>query len=384
MNSLIETTITPVSQVYYVKLKTLTPVHVGGAAENFWQKDIDVRIEQGKIERFNYETALRRNPKLIESLIAKGWDMTQIYPHLKTEEDILQTFELPYSSFELTKNDSIRTFYRNGLGQVILPGSAIKGFIRGILIKKLLPHNQRPDEATLRNILGTINNNLMHYLQVGDAVVPTTRIYGSKILSLRHYGDQLGFGWKHDRSGSIPQFEINKFNHPFECIPPNTELVFRMAFVQKGKHFDKIKALNTKALFLDEQKPMKNFLTMIRNHTQQQADKQVAYIKHFLENSDNLEEKEALEKAYNTLATNSQSGATLFRLGGGVGFHSIIGDWKSNDYTAYTKEGIKQVDKHNRGKAAKTRRLAVWEAGGKTQLAPMGWLYVERTSRTPL
>jgi CRISPR type III-A-associated RAMP protein Csm5 len=188
-----------------VKIKTLTPVHIGSGREltrdiEFLKMGEEIGIvDEKKVlsiigeENIPLWVSMIENQKpLLEYLLDRK-------PNLKVEE--MSSRHMPLFSNNFNRIKTLKEQLIDGMGHPLIPGSSLKGAIRtaifNILVNKL-GKNWREDELTLRygkfsdkNIQSQIfgndpNHDFMRFLKIGDALFKPDSLIAMSVLSMNY------------------------------------------------------------------------------------------------------------------------------------------------------------------------------------------------------
>lgn len=192
-----------------VKLKTLTPVHIGSGRElardvEFlqWNNEIGVIDEKKTLEIIGEEN-IGTWVAIIESQEPLLNYLTTIKKNLKLMDVCKYTMPLYANKYSQTR--TLKEQLRNGTGKPYIPGSSIKGAIRTALLNiflEKLQRNWREDE--LKNKRGNFsdkavqsiifgkdpNHDFMRFLKTGDALFSNDSMIVLSVLSLNYLNGQ--------------------------------------------------------------------------------------------------------------------------------------------------------------------------------------------------
>lgn len=391
---------------YKMEIRTLSPVHVGMGQEKNYLRGLDFVVDDSKIKILNNSALLQELQQLsqIQSLTSKlatgKYQEIEplLKPHLRKEGIVAQEYALYGNPKEDIKRQMV-----TGLGQTIVPGSSVKGAIRSILLADLKKkYGKQKDEKAL---LGRIDDNLMRFIRVTDIVFKNDdkRIYPTKIFS--GDGDPLsnkgGEGqWKHAFSGGHEaKFKIEGFESYYEAIKsgstgsltiqlggslPEKLSLFATSSTQK-KDGLLPNVVNYKTVL--HNKKMLDILSIIRSHTKIYIEKEIEYYTKF--NNDFMGQA-IINRLKKYLDDNESSNSCVLRVGAGVGFHSITGNWQdvSDDHFSswVLDDGSVELKDKSLSKTqsrlrkknqifAKTRKIAITQnAQNQFLLFPMGFI----------
>jgi hypothetical protein len=198
-------------------------------------------------------------------------------------------------------------------------------------------------------------------------------------------------GWKHRLQGNTDaNFKTNGFVFAFECLAPGSS----------GKLKVRVNSSDLKSSYEERLKKQRNYrpdlaphalavlgeglpglLKLVNAHTLKHLQREIAWLQKF-------EADDALLDCYRELLAQAQdqpAGSAILRVGFGVGYHSITGDWKYPDHNLSLK------DKHQSGKHAgkafaKSRKVLFEKsrAGSDFVFWPMGFVRLQISADTYL
>ena len=320
--------------------------------------------------------------------------------------------------------NEIRRFYRTGAGNYALPGTSLKGAIRSVFLAELknqaeysnsLGRSRQKDE--LGELMGNITNNLMRFIQVGDVDFtrrPTVDIRRTKVFSAdsstkdhgeegkwKHGNTSFNGDSKHSSVFADSRYGQDGFVTFYETLIPDKHQLPPSLTVRLGSHLPHELGRHAIGTYIDNgiKKPnVPNYeellaersgewlLKTIRAHTHQYLTREKAYFGKF-ENADLDKLKPVQDRLDALIKQNKEPDSCLLRVGAGVGFHSITGDWQDRSQKDHTQswidpqgnESVNSVprEKHKRLKNqifAKTRKFAFEQVTGGIDFALMGFV----------
>ncbi len=348
------------------KLKILTPVHIGVSGEKNHSEGLDyiylndtIYILDSKklintippYELANAATKKNGVKKLLESKRIKCEDVSS---HIIKAKNL--------------KGREIKAQIRNGFGKPYLPGSSLKGALRSMLV-----HHYKNDRGgnTLDedDAFGHIENSILRFLQVYDTHFSKIGIYNSAIMSLK--SDDSGFteGWKKKRTENVYQFTPYGMTTIYESLLPGDQSEVNIDFKSDFyNEFDRNQMPNNfRGLFPDQFH--EKLLPMIRSYTKTHLDREKQFVEKYFTQS-----KEMVLSIFSWLSELNDTDAAVLRVGAGVGFHSITGDWKYKDHT---DTGFSSGRKKN-----KTRKFAFTTTKNDYHLWPMGFVLISKNEES--
>lgn len=337
---------------YPIELEVITPLSVGAGNDNEWVKGLDFVQKEGKVYVID-----------MQKLAAAGVDvesLTQLF--LKNDNDGISQLlgnkivELSRYVFDLpAKTDNnIRTFLRTQFyDKPMVAGSSIKGSIRSALFNYLRTTEEKNDE-----VFGTMKDgtDFMRFVRIGDVEMPSTILVNTKIFNLKGHGTEWLGGWKHFMNKTTGSYNPIGFNTLYECVAPGGKGLGNISMAANAfsllEEFGKGKSpyANKKRTLLNE--PIKRLFQVINNVTREYLGKERDFFeKYSAERSD-----EVLDCIDSLLSMIPDDGSCcVLKMSAGVGFHSITGDWRFDDYD---KTGLWTDPKHAGKKKYKSRKIA--------------------------
>lgn len=323
---------TALNKKYYIRFSPLTPLCVGTGNEGDWVKGADYVVDKRNKKVYVIDLGLVQQEGIdlqrVTDLFLKG-DNDGIVTILgnKIGKTAKYIFDLPCDS-----DNNIKTFERSQLlNKPLVPGSSLKGAIRSALFNYL-----RDNEANNEAVFGNMKEgtDFMRFIQVGDIVLPQTRLFNTKIFNLQGHGMELEGGWKH--AGRMTSYDFNSlgFNTLYECVATGdigygTISLCSIPFQALSRnpnvhmpHEEKKRGIlngNLHSLFAIINQVTKSYLQRERHFFDEFP---AEYSDEIIECIDYLLEK--------IPADNS---CCLLKMSAGSGYHAITGAWKYNDFT---------------------------------------------------
>ncbi len=319
-----------------VKLKTLTPVHIGSGRE--LSRDVEflnLGNEVGVVDEKKILSIIgEENIPLWVSMIEK---QEPLIDYLKKRQPGINLSQVSSRTMPLyTKNFSrIKTLKEqliDGMGHPLIPGSSIKGAIRTAILNILLKelnHNWKEDELKNRrgkfsdkNIQSRIfgsdpNHDFMRFLKIGDALFEPDSLLAISVLSMNYLFERT----KRD----------DKFQLLTEVIGAEEETSIRLKL--DINHWQKnIEANEIKQAIPEFMKDYESLFQAINSFTRDLVEGEID----FWEEDKNLNVVEGyLEELKNILNAikNCSSKEAVLRLGHGSGWIFMTGGWaKKEDF----------------------------------------------------
>ena len=336
---------------YPIELEVITPLSVGAGNDNEWVKGLDFVQKDGKVYVIDMQKVAAAGVDVgaLAALFLKSND-NGIGQLLGSKIANLSSyvFDLP----EKTDNN-IKTFLRTQLyDKPLVAGSSIKGSIRSALFNYLRTAEQKNEE-----VFGTMKDgtDFMRFVRIGDVEMPSTVLVNTKLFNLRKEGEEWLGGWKHFMNKTTGNYNPVGFNTLYECVAPgnkglgNITLAANAFSLLEKYGQSKSPYAGRKRTLLNE--PISSLFHVINDVTKEYLQKERAFfLKYDADRSD-----EVLDCIDSILSMIPADGSScLLKMSAGVGFHSITGDWRFDDYdTDLWKEG-KNVGK----KMYKSRKIA--------------------------
>ena len=393
-------TIKSVFTTYRFDVEVITPIHVGMVQEKNYVRGLDYVLDNGQVWLIDTDKLFRLLTKAeLQDLtlkLAQG-NTSSLESLFKTLLKANPAALLQKMSIQGAPSDGvIKRLYRTGLGQYAIPGSSLKGAIRSVLLaelKKKPGSNLRQDE--LEPLMGSIDSNLMRYVQVGDIALPTEAIAvrRTKIFSADsdHQNVNTRGEWKHGftQNGNgkhSPAFTDSRYGAdafvtfyematpmPFQTEPPT--LTLRLGsnlpgklgeFTTGYKDNGQDNVPNYRTLLKDRDGAW--LIKTIRAHTKQYLERERAYFQKFGNTTLNTPQP-ILDRLDALMAHNAEPDSCLLRVGAGVGFHSITGDWQQRSQNHFS-----DWNANKNAIYAKTRKFIFTEQNRDVDFALMGFL----------
>ena len=364
-------------QSYKYNVEVLSPIHIGAAKENDYALGQDYFYNQGYY-CFVHKRSLFRNfnnlqvVQYSEALAANNVNMAE-----KILRDAAQSNpELIYhkSHCPFAKQQYIKKHIADGMGNLIIPGSSLKGAISGVIGKYLMDQNNLKDFNN-KIIFGDIKDNLMRYLQVGDiSFIDKGEVTAFKIYSGDVKGDYYpgfeGIGqWKDERIGGHSQdFCNDKFVTHAETLIEGQTSQLRLNWADQLLTIIPDSMKHSNAYLFDRFKG-NLWLDILKIHTRLYLEQEIAFFEKF----PNVDFYDALDILKNLLDENNKENSALIRLGMGSGYHAITGNWKYKDHINLPPANGRNQQVVNAIKY-KTRKIAFYDVDKETCLHFPGYL----------
>ncbi|GIV42775.1 MAG: hypothetical protein KatS3mg034_2085 [Vicingaceae bacterium] len=370
---------------YDLRIKTITPIHIGAGPEKKWIKGLDYCLNNEHIEFFklNHIDIDENDIEKITSLFLSHNQNRNTIKEISKKLKIKPAFKIKFNK----EPNEIFAHIRDGFNVPYIPGSSIKGALRSAILGYLC----RKDEDINRNpfdsddpdtiIFGTVENSIMRFLQVTDAhfTNEAMALYDTKIYSL-DYNNQGA--WKHNRKGSDENFNSTAFVSTYECININKQSKLRLNITaqiikllndQKPIFTEKIieLSLNTHTTLLEK------IFKMINEQTKLYLEKEIKFFAHHKGDKYDIILKQyySLKNIVEHFIENKNKQA-LLHLGSGSGFHGITGDWQFDTHIINGIERNSNRGLINEKPAAKTRKLIFRQDNDEFVFTPFGFIAI--------
>lgn len=351
-------------------LEVITPVHIGMGEEKDYIKGLDYVYRNGKYVVYSQQKLLNslneKEANAFSSFLASGnfTGFTNYVNSNRLIKDNMIVYEWPCDYETQSPNDEIKRCAQDGLGNWLIPGSSIKGSLRSVIATALYKSSSNLNEIRLDDLLGKIDNNIMRFVQVSDCQVNSKPgIFPVKIFSADpNYSGQ----WKHTRDNRngpshSPQFKPNGFVSFYEMLTDGvnsepTSGSFRINWdapeLIKEKREQDIPNFNK--VFTDQ--GIEWLIESARLHTNRFIEKEIHFFETYTNNS--ITAESLMNELKWLKEENDQiKNGFLLRVGANVGWHSITGDWKFNDFVSATESNRGNIVGRGMEKAFKTRKL---------------------------
>ncbi len=348
---------------YHIEMEVVTPLSVGAGNDNEWMPGADFVQKEDKVYVLDIHKAMAQGVDIeaLSNLFVRS-DEKGICKLLgnKLENCSRYVFKKPAST-----SNSIKAFLRTQLYDLpVVAGSSLKGSVRSALFKSF----RSPNETDNVSVFGTMNNgtDYMRFVHVSDFEMPSTILVNTKLFNLRRENGEWQGGWKHKREMTTANYSSDGFNTLYECVEPGEKGYGSIVLEDSAYNL----LINTAEISHPEKKTrlmangIRELFHIINDATRSYLQKE----QHFFERyrAERTEELiDCIEKLISMIPDDDSS--CLIKMSAGVGYHSIIGDWKYTDYTATGEwESGKNVGKHK----YKSRKTAEY----KGRLMLMGFV----------
>ena len=337
---------------YPIELEVITPLSVGAGNDNEWVKGLDFVQKEGKVYVIDMQkvAAAGVDVEALTALFLKSDDsgICQLLGS-KISELSHYVFDLPVKT-----ENNIKSFLRTQFyDKPLVAGSSIKGSIRSALFNYL-----RTDEEKNEEVFGTMKDgtDFMRFIRIGDVEMPSTVLVNTKLFNLRKGGEEWLGGWKQLMNKTIGDYNPVGFNTLYECVAPGEKGLGNISLAVNAfgllEKFGNAKSpyASKKRELLNE--PINCLFQVINDVTKAYLQKERAFFqKYDAERSDEV--ISCIDSLLSMIPTDGSS--CLMKMSAGVGFHSITGDWKFDDYD---KTGFHTDFKNAGKKHYKSRKIA--------------------------
>jgi CRISPR/Cas system CSM-associated protein Csm5 (group 7 of RAMP superfamily) len=365
---------------YLLEAEIITPVHVGAGQEKKLIENLDFVLKDKKlilIDTARLFGALNENDKsrFIKNL-ADG-SLNDINSYL-ARKDIsnagnfkLAEIDCPGSNPMQEVLPLISTAGPEGRS-VYLPGSSIKGAVRSVLYAYFIKEGMGKNE---KDIFGSIDRNLMSFIQIGDAPFASSRIINSKIFNLHLEAGEWTAGWKHDRYHTDDNFSVKGFVTSYEVFRTRAKSSFtlkinrnRLEFIKSSQKYREERSFLPPNHDFFMTMEITGLFKIINWHTRRYLEAEKNF---FLKDENQESYCEDITAGIDNLIKNvpEDNKSCILHLGCGSGYHGITGDWQysgKHDETGF----------HNGKINFKSRKMSFRKIKGHTgfDFMPMGFI----------
>ncbi len=357
--------------------EAVTPIHIGASKENDYAAGQDYFYESGIyyfiLKRRLYKTLTNQQVAQYANALANNntRDAERVLSQAadKDPDLVYHSSECPFEP-----QPSIKKHIADGMGNLIIPGSSLKGAIRSI-IGKYLMQETRQNRFDERELFGTINNNLMRYLQVGDigftqkGEVTPFKIFSGDVQGV-YKREFEGIGmWKHQRNGGHnTAFNSSGFVTHAETLIEGASSMVRLNWADEIFKAVPDALKHTIARFYDYYKD-NNWLEIAQSHTREYLEQEIAFFERF----PNDDFDYAIDILKDLVEQNNAPNTALIRLGAGSGFHAITGNWKYRNHVD-TEQAIDRGRQPMNAIQYKTRKVGFYNVDNETYKQFPGYL----------
>lgn len=325
---------------YPIELEVITPLSVGAGNDNEWVRGLDFVQKDGKVYVIDMQKAAAAgvDVETLTTLFLKSDDrgISQLLGN-KIDDLSRYIFDLPAKT-----DNNIKTFLRTQFyDKPLVAGSSIKGSIRSVLFNYL-----RTDEEKNEEVFGNMRDgtDFMRFIRIGDVEMPSTVLVNTKLFNLRKEGTEWLGGWKQLMNKTTGEYNPIGFNTLYECVAPgkkglgNISLAANAFSLLEKSGQGKSPYASKKRVLLNE--PISRLFQVVNDVTREYLQKERAFFeKYDAERSDEV--LDSIDTLLSMIPTDGS--ACLLKMSAGVGFHSITGDWRFEDYdkTGFRSDGKK-------------------------------------------
>ncbi|MEQ1744625.1 MAG: type III-A CRISPR-associated RAMP protein Csm5 [Saprospiraceae bacterium] len=393
--------VTRLSDGFQLRMRTLSPVHVGAGKEKWLTRNLDYFVEDRQIVIVDTDKFMLLLMNSEDAAGVSAYDKFCTL-HSKNQQDMDETMtgfleetditlpEITKQKLEYTSEPAnvIHTLVRDGLGRPILPGSSVKGAIRSAIFHTL--HNPKLKKQyewnTEKKKLGQpekevfgdfLKEQLMRFIRPCDVKVPKTEVQNVDLFYVS----------TNSKRSVID--EVFKNSLSLEVIPAGVDLDFELvlasdewlaeikkqenltnAGLEKKHHLRKDQGVFKPNKFLHNRwgeilpkgGAVQKLFEIINITTRTHLEREINFYEKFPLSPltrQIIAELEAWKKK-----TERSTSSCILRLGAGSGFHSMTGEWRFDDHssTIDSPDDLNQVPFRSGGKhdaPYKTRKWAL-------------------------
>lgn len=318
---------------YNVKLKVLSPVHIGAGPDKNWQRGFDFVEQKSKVYVLDRDRLLlSMSEQLLKNYtdtLARGkW--SEVDKLLKDNVDLSEVAASVFVYEGKPLSNEIKPLLRNGHGKPYIPGSSLKGAIVSSIFHYLHKHvgPKQHNRFINKDLLGDFGQSIMRYIRPTDVEITDTGLSHVSLFNLYADGSEWESDWKDG-------FQIN-----LEHFETGAAGVFRLTIANGlGEFFRKLEAEVRRPLLpkyynqtIKKDAPGEYLLELINACTRDHLQREIDFFSEFDQAEDTdliLEQLKRLEKM-----TSEAPNVAVLRMSGGSGFHAITGDWRFKDHRA--------------------------------------------------
>lgn len=337
---------------YPIELEVITPLSVGAGNDNEWVKGLDFVQKDGKVFVIDMQkvAAVGIDVGALTTLFLKSDDrgISQLLGN-RISELSRYVFDLPAKT-----DNNIKTFLRTQFyDKPLVAGSSIKGSIRSALFNYLRTREEKNDE-----VFGTMKDgtDFMRFVRVGDVEMPSTVLVNTKLFNLRKEGEEWLGGWKQLMNKTTGAYNSVGFNTLYECVAPGSKGLGSVSLAANA--FSLLEKYGQgKSPYASQKRrllngPISHLFQIINDVTKGYLQKERAFF--LMYDADRSDEVlNCIDSLLSLIPADGSS--CLLKMSAGVGFHSITGDWRFNDYD---KTGFRTDYPHVGKKKYKSRKIA--------------------------
>lgn len=344
-------------QNFEIALKIISPVHIGVGSEQTWEQGIDYFLDRGKIHVVDAKYLYK---ELLKEPNSRGGTLLDTYSEylMRGQRDKIDSLvrgagidleEIAKHSFEFWDSKGPKQILpqlRSGNGNLILPGSSIKGAIRSAIYTYLYRMIIRDgeDDQTEKRLIGTFGSSIMRFIRPADAEFEISELVDIYILNLFKSRGEWYSDYK-DMSlitlETLPVGLVSRSPMRLSIASGFAEVIEKVQMDLLPTHLRKI---------IPKEEPLAHLFGIINRHTKRHLEKELEFFQTYNE----AEDLDKVTEELTGLIRYTEKGSTscLLRVGWGSGYHSITGDWRFYDHL----ETIQRPDRNNMIYSQTTKR----------------------------
>lgn len=385
--------------VHYLKLETLTPLHIG-AGERL-RRGVDFFVSKNELRMYDSArlfTALCKTHSPESALlelenayamahISVGQDFDWLHGRNLLEKGIFEAAIIKRIGWKDRKEatlEELAAFVNSGTGHVMIPGSSLKGAIRGAILDKVLtpsnpaikkafsdrvPDKDRFTNEVFRGSHGTkaINYDMLRLLRIGDAEFEKDCTEAILVRVYNHV----------DWSTSHPKWKDLKGQQFLEVVPEGKTCVLRFELAGALRSlYERSTNLNSFPTMKGPHADIKTLLKILNEQTKLLIERELNFWAKDASANKPLSmigNWEKLEAMVEKLEQEGQGQQAIIRLGHGGGYFGITGGWQR-----HLDHQIQKELYHKRKKYKGKKGGAIQQYFPKTRKAaanqPMGFI----------
>ncbi len=316
------------NQRQYLKITLLAPVHIGNGQEAF--------VKEGELLRFE---------QLVEELLA----------NVPLSAEGLSAIKRKIQSL-IVGSEKAALHVRSQLYDLpMVPGSSLKGWLRTLMVRRAIEttgikpkcedgKDKKYEDKLITKLIGNFENSLMRHFHCYDFLFKSSEVWRSKVVGAP-VGNGQG-GWKNKLRGEYGRkFDPKSFFQLKEALPPKAISYGYIDYEVRRALWEKVKKGFTwgnysfiHSLLEHLSNPMELWKTIFQWNTkfmEKYVEKELEFFNYF--DFDHREKVLKQLKELKQKLKESDGTFTIIRLGWGIGFHAVTGDWRYDKHLPLNK-----------------------------------------------